>query len=71
LSAAKVKSPRGTFDVLGEEAQARATLETRARALLEGSGYERIETPAFEATELFARAVGEATDIVRKEMFTF
>jgi histidyl-tRNA synthetase len=71
LSAAKIKSPRGTFDVLGEEAQARATLETRARALLEGSGYERIETPAFEATELFARSVGEATDIVRKEMFTF
>ena len=71
MSAAKVKSPRGTFDVLGEESQARATLEARARALLEGSGYERIETPAFEATELFARAVGEATDIVRKEMFTF
>jgi histidyl-tRNA synthetase len=38
---------------------------------LEGAGYERIETPAFEATELFARGVGESTDIVRKEMFTF
>ena len=42
----------------------------RARAILEGAGYERIETPAFEATELFARGVGESTDIVRKEMFT-
>jgi histidyl-tRNA synthetase len=71
LSAPKIKAPRGTFDVLGEQAQERATLEARARALLEGAGYERIETPTFEATELFARGVGESTDIVRKEMFTF
>jgi histidyl-tRNA synthetase len=71
LSAPKLKAPRGTYDVLGEQAAARATLEARAQALLEGAGYERIETPAFEATELFARGVGESTDIVRKEMFTF
>jgi histidyl-tRNA synthetase len=71
LSAAKLKAPRGTFDVLGEEAARRTALEARARALLEGAGYERIETPVFEATELFARGVGESTDIVRKEMFTF
>ena len=71
MSEPKVKAPRGTFDILGEEARARAALEARARALLEGAGYERIETPAFEATELFSRTVGEATDIVRKEMFTF
>jgi histidyl-tRNA synthetase len=71
LSAPKLKAPRGTFDVLGEQAQERVTLETRARTLLEGAGYERIETPTFEATELFARGVGESTDIVRKEMFTF
>jgi histidyl-tRNA synthetase len=71
LSEQKLKAPRGTFDILGEEARARAALEARARALLEGAGYERIETPAFEATELFSRTVGEATDIVRKEMFTF
>jgi len=70
LSDPKIKAPRGTFDVLGEQAEARTALETRARAILEGAGYERIETPAFEATELFARAVGESTDIVRKEMFT-
>jgi histidyl-tRNA synthetase len=70
LSAAKLKAPRGTFDVLGEEAARRTALEARARALLEGAGYERIETPVFEATELFARGVGESTDIVRKEMFT-
>ena len=70
MSAPKIKAPRGTFDVLGEQAAARTALEARARAILEGAGYERIETPTFEATELFARGVGESTDIVRKEMFT-
>jgi histidyl-tRNA synthetase len=71
LSDAKIKAPRGTFDVLGADAARRSALEARARAILEGAGYERIETPVFEATELFARGVGESTDIVRKEMFTF
>ncbi len=71
MSEAKIKAPRGTFDVLGEDAARRTALEARARSILEGAGYERIETPVFEATELFARGVGESTDIVRKEMFTF
>jgi histidyl-tRNA synthetase len=71
LSDSKLKAPRGTFDVLDEQASARTLIESRARAILEGAGYERIETPAFEATELFSRGVGESTDIVRKEMFTF
>jgi len=70
LAASKIKAPRGTFDVLGEQASRRSALEARARSILEGAGYERIETPVFEATELFARGVGESTDIVRKEMFT-
>jgi histidyl-tRNA synthetase len=70
LSDAKIKAPRGTFDVLGEDAARRTALEARARSILESAGYERIETPVFEATELFARGVGESTDIVRKEMFT-
>ena len=70
MSAPKIKAPRGTFDVLGQDAARRTTLEARARAILEAAGYERIETPVFEATELFARGVGESTDIVRKEMFT-
>ena len=43
---------------------------TRER-ILGAAGYRRIETPTFEATELFARGVGEATDIVQKEMYTF
>ncbi|HYB22961.1 MAG TPA: histidine--tRNA ligase [Solirubrobacteraceae bacterium] len=71
MSASKIKAPRGTFDVLGHDAARRSALEARARAILEAAGYERIETPVFEATELFARGVGESTDIVRKEMFTF
>jgi len=71
LSAPKIKAPRGTYDVLGEQATARTALESRARAILEPAGYERIETPAFESTELFARGVGVSTDIVRKEMFSF
>jgi len=71
LSAPKIKAPRGTFDVLGEQASARTALESRARGILEPAGYERIETPAFESTELFARGVGASSDIVRKEMFSF
>jgi histidyl-tRNA synthetase len=70
LSDERIKAPRGTFDVLGEQAAMRAALEARARSILEGAGYQRIETPAFEATELFARSVGSSTDIVQKEMYT-
>jgi histidyl-tRNA synthetase len=68
---AKVQVPRGTNDVLADAADARAALETTARRVLEGAGYRRIETPTFEHTELFARGVGESTDIVQKEMYTF
>ncbi len=70
MSGERIKAPRGTFDVLGEQAAARTALEARARSILEGAGYERIETPTFEATELFARGVGSSTDIVQKEMYT-
>jgi histidyl-tRNA synthetase len=70
LSAPRIKAPRGTFDVLPEQASVRAGLEQRARSILEGAGYQRIETPIFEATELFARGVGESTDIVQKEMYS-
>jgi histidyl-tRNA synthetase len=66
----RIKAPRGTFDVLGEQAGVRSILEGRARSILEGAGYERIETPVLEATELFARGVGSSTDIVQKEMFS-
>jgi histidyl-tRNA synthetase len=67
----KFQAPRGTFDVLPGEERVRARIEGTARDLFGRAGYGRIETPAFEDTELFVRGVGEATDIVRKEMFTF
>ncbi len=57
--------------MLPEQAPARARVEEAARRVLEGAGYERIETPTFESTELFARGVGASTDIVQKEMYTF
>ena len=66
----RIQAPRGTYDVLGEQALARDALEGHARTILERAGYQRIETPAFEATELFARGVGASTDVVQKEMYT-
>ena len=69
--AERLQAPRGTYDVLPEDADARAALEATARRILEGAGYRRIETPTFEQTEVFARGVGASTDIVQKEMYTF
>jgi histidyl-tRNA synthetase len=67
----RIQAPRGTQDVLPQHAAGYAAVEAAARRVLEPAGYGRIETPAFEHTELFARGVGEATDIVQKEMYTF
>ncbi|MGZ4267893.1 MAG: histidine--tRNA ligase [Solirubrobacteraceae bacterium] len=71
MSAPRLQAPRGTYDVLPAQADDRLRVEEAARSILESAGYRRAETPAFEATELFARGVGEATDIVQKEMYTF
>jgi histidyl-tRNA synthetase len=65
------QAPKGTFDILPGDAVARERLEAAARDLFARYGYGRLETPVFEDTELFERGVGESTDIVRKEMFTF
>jgi histidyl-tRNA synthetase len=67
----RLQAPRGTYDVLPEDEPARRAVEETSRRVLEGAGFRRIETPAFEATELFARGVGESTDIVQKEMYSF
>src|SRR5918999_5588786 len=69
--ARKYQAPRGTFDVLPAESAARARVLGVAEAVCARAGYRRVETPVFEDTELFARGVGETTDIVQKEMFTF
>jgi len=67
----RLQAPRGTFDVLPEDGRRRIELGRLAAAVLRRAGYEPFETPVFEDTELFARGVGESTDIVQKEMFTF
>jgi histidyl-tRNA synthetase len=67
----RIQAQRGTFDVLPDDWPARRAVEAAAQRILEAAGYRRIETPVFEATELFARGVGESTDIVQKEMYTF
>lgn len=69
--ASKYQAPRGTFDILPEQARARARLERAAAEIFARAGYEPIATPVFEDTALFERGVGQSTDIVRKEMFTF
>jgi histidyl-tRNA synthetase len=69
--ASKYQAPRGTFDILPEQARARRRLERAAAEIFGRAGYESIATPVFEDTDLFERGVGQSTDIVRKEMFTF
>ena len=68
---AKFKAPRGTFDVLPEQQAVRRRIGDVARRKLEEAGYGRMDTPVFEETDLFARGVGESTDIVQKQMFSF
>lgn len=71
MSTQKIQSIRGVKDVLPSEMPLWHRLETTARKLLETFGYGEIKIPVFEATELFARSIGGATDIVEKEMYTF
>jgi histidyl-tRNA synthetase len=70
MGSEKIQRPRGTFDVLPADAERRDTVISTALRVLRRAGYGRIETPIFEFTDLFARGVGESTDIVQKEMFS-
>jgi histidyl-tRNA synthetase len=67
----KLQAPRGTLDVLPPDGRRRLRLLDITDDVLGRAGYEPADTPIFEDTELFARGVGESTDIVQKEMFTF
>ena len=69
--AERFQAPRGTFDILPADEAGRRNLHAVAEKLFAAAGYGRIETPVFEDTELFTRGVGEGTDVVNKEMFTF
>jgi len=66
-----VKAPRGTIDALPPESTVRRRVEAAFLGMAARYGYEPVETPIFEHTELFVRSVGESTDIVQKEMYTF
>jgi histidyl-tRNA synthetase len=67
----KLAAPRGTADLYPPESGRWQALEAQIHAIARRFGYGEIRTPTFESTELFHRGVGEATDIVEKEMYTF
>jgi histidyl-tRNA synthetase len=66
-----IQAIRGTYDVLPADVGIWHALESRLRQTFHLYGFAEIRTPMFEATELFVRGVGEETDIVSKEMYTF
>jgi len=66
-----IQAPRGTKDVLPKESYKWQFIEEKMRRAAALAGYREIRTPVFEHTELFARGVGDTTDIVQKEMYTF
>ncbi len=68
---ARITAPRGTKDVLPSESYKWQYIENTLRAEAAAFGYREIRFPTFEHTELFLRGVGETTDVVQKEMYTF
>ncbi len=66
-----IKVQKGTKDILPQEMGLWHKMEDCAREVFSNAGYGELRTPIFEATELFARGVGDTTDIVNKEMYTF
>ncbi|MCL5943201.1 MAG: histidine--tRNA ligase [Actinobacteria bacterium] len=69
--AERITAPKGTYDILPQDQPVRRWLVACAEEIFRRYGYGRLDTPMFEETRLFARGVGESTDIVRKEMYTF
>ena len=66
-----IRAQRGTKDILPEEITTWQEIYKRASELFKNANCKEIRTPVFEATELFKRGVGDSTDIVNKEMYTF
>jgi histidyl-tRNA synthetase len=66
-----IQALKGTRDILPDEVRYWQQIEAIAKAVLSRAAYQEIRPPIFERTELFARGIGEATDIVGKEMYTF
>lgn len=71
MSQKRFQSPKGIKDVLPGEQSYWAFIEARIRHVVQVYGYERLDLPVFEETEVYQRGVGEGTDIVEKEMYTF
>ena len=69
--AGKIQSIKGTVDILPEEVYRWHFIENVIREQMQFFNYNEMRTPVFEKTELFARGIGELTDIVSKEMYTF
>lgn len=65
------QAPRGTRDVLPTDSYRWQILEAAMRKAAAGAGYREVRTPVFEHTELFLRGIGDTTDVVQKEMYTF
>lgn len=66
-----LQAPKGTRDILPPETYKWQYMEEIIRNVCRNYGYEEIRLPVFEHTELFQRGVGDTTDIVQKEMYTF
>ncbi|WP_314348053.1 histidine--tRNA ligase [Fusobacterium massiliense] len=66
-----IKAVRGTKDIIGEDAKKYMYISNTVQNLFENYGYNFAKTPIFEETDLFKRGIGEATDVVEKEMYTF
>ena len=66
-----IKAPKGTMDVLPENAYKWQFIENKIREITAEFGVNELRTPVFEHTELFQRGVGDTTDVVEKEMYTF
>ena len=65
------QAPRGTKDVLPADSYRWQYVESKMRQTAAEAGFREVRTPVFEHTELFLRGVGDTTDIVQKEMYTF
>ena len=65
------QAPKGTQDMLPQDAHRWQSIYDNMRSVCDEAGYREIRTPIFEHTELFQRSVGDATDVVQKEMYTF
>lgn len=66
-----IQKPKGTKDILPDEVYKWQYIESKIKDIFENAGMKEIRVPVFEHTELFSRGVGETTDVVQKEMYTF